>query len=453
MAFCSILINADTRKVREDTLDGKPYLVVPMVMLTEGVHNGSSGPLYYSPSELRKVPQSWDSKPVVVNHPEKNGLGTSACTKAVIETQQVGVILNTKYDKKSAKLRAEAWLDPEKLELIDSRILEAINNNEIMEVSTGLFTDNIQSPGSFKGKKYSHVAMNFKPDHLAILPDKVGSCSVADGAGLMQANELSHDAIRDQLRRQVFDKYGERAWLTEIFATHAIYERDGDYSKIDYAIKDEKAELSGQSVEVERVVEYRPIKDMVDNVTTEKEPEKMPKTKEKDELVSALIDNESTAWTEDDRDFLAKKEIDELTKMAPIEKVVTENTEPPKAVPPKATEAIVDNDAKPATFEELLQHAPPEMQAVIRNGIAVNTANRQAMVDVIVANKRNAMKAEHLATLDDDTLAAMAVLATNEADEKKPSKWIGGAPAAPTGNAASDAIPLEMPSTRKKVSA
>ena len=32
---------------RKDTMAGRDYLVAPMVMMVEGVLNGSNGPLYY----------------------------------------------------------------------------------------------------------------------------------------------------------------------------------------------------------------------------------------------------------------------------------------------------------------------------------------------------------------------------------------------------------------------
>ena len=35
-------------QVRLDQMEGEEYLVVPMVMLTEGVHAGTGGPLYLS---------------------------------------------------------------------------------------------------------------------------------------------------------------------------------------------------------------------------------------------------------------------------------------------------------------------------------------------------------------------------------------------------------------------
>ena len=61
--------NLQGSQVRHDRMEGREYLVAPMAMITEGVHNGSQGPLYYPWDELSKFPQVWNMKPVVVYHP------------------------------------------------------------------------------------------------------------------------------------------------------------------------------------------------------------------------------------------------------------------------------------------------------------------------------------------------------------------------------------------------
>lgn len=187
-----LTFNIGGAKPRHETLDGKDYLAVPMAMLTEGVHAGSNGPLFYPREELSKTPGVWNMKPLVVYHPTQNGQGVSACTPAVIETRAIGIVMNSLFDN---KLRAEAWIDPIKCKKVDERVLNSVNKGEMVEVSTGLFTDNEQVEGEFNGKKYVAIARNYRPDHLAILPDKKGACSIADGAGLLQLNEANHDLL------------------------------------------------------------------------------------------------------------------------------------------------------------------------------------------------------------------------------------------------------------------
>ncbi|QDV63043.1 DUF2213 domain-containing protein [Crateriforma conspicua] len=168
--------------------DGNEYYVVPVVMIVEGVHHGSNGPFYYSKNELKKSASAWNMKPIVVNHPaDSNGRMVSADSKEIRAKQEVGFIVNARFENN--KLVADACIEKERAFHIDPRICRAIESRQLMEVSTGLFHDVQYSPGQWAGKSYEFEATEHRPDHLAILPDGVGACSVSDGAGLLQANQ------------------------------------------------------------------------------------------------------------------------------------------------------------------------------------------------------------------------------------------------------------------------
>lgn len=185
----TITLNFQARAKRE-TFQGRVYLVAPMVMLTEGVHAGSNGPLFYSAAELSKNVAAWNSKPVTIRHPVINGQGVSACDPAILEKQGVGTIKNTKWEK--GKLRADAWIDTERLQALAPTVYNTIQDGGIVEISTGLYTDNEYLQGHYGGKDFLYKATNFQPDHLAILPDQKGACAILDGCGLLQTNEESH---------------------------------------------------------------------------------------------------------------------------------------------------------------------------------------------------------------------------------------------------------------------
>lgn len=197
-AFQTITVNLEGPSIRWASLEGKDYMVVPMVMITNGVHNGSSGPLLYPSEELSKTPEVWNHKPLTVYHPEINGQGVSACDPDILEQRKIGLIMNTRFVEGETKkddtgkswridrLKSEAWIDPEKCKKVDNRILESLEKKQMVEISTGLFTDNEPATGVWNGEGYTAVARNYRPDHLAILPDQKGSCSIADGAGLLR---------------------------------------------------------------------------------------------------------------------------------------------------------------------------------------------------------------------------------------------------------------------------
>ena len=213
-SFCQIQCNK-SGAVRYDRMNGREYVVVPMVMIVEGVLNGSAGPVLYPAEELEKFPASWNHKPVVVYHPELNGQPLSACDPDILTVQGIGLIMNSSWEKedgKKGKLKAEAWLEQARVEEVDERVAEAIKNNQTLELSTGLFFDAELQEGEFDGRHYKMIARNYRPDHLAVLPDKVGACSVEDGAGFLRANELPDThflTIKGRRLFQVKDANGE----------------------------------------------------------------------------------------------------------------------------------------------------------------------------------------------------------------------------------------------------
>lgn len=165
-------------KVRD--LEGRPSYVVPMVMLTEGVHSGSNGPVYYPADELARTAADWNGRPVVVYHPRMDGVGVSAGNPDITNRYKIGVIFNSVFDGK--RLTAEAWIDKERVAEINQRVLDAIIRGRKLEVSTGLNMD-WDTENMVNGVP---TARNYRPDHLAILPDKTGACSLAAGCGLMR---------------------------------------------------------------------------------------------------------------------------------------------------------------------------------------------------------------------------------------------------------------------------
>lgn len=260
-------INLDAPKVRYENFEGKQHMIVPMVMITKGVHNGSGGPLYYPEEELAKTPEVWNAKPVVVYHPEINGQGVSACDPDIMQARKIGTIFNTVWD--GTKLKAEAYLDPDRVKAIDNRIMEKLEKKEMVELSTGLFTDNIAKEGEWNGKDYVAVATNYRPDHLAILPDQKGACSIEDGAGLLRTNALSHDDIRDQLHTQLRGKAtkGAYPYVHAVYDKSFVYHDDqpngGKLMHQGYKKTDSGVDLVGDPQEVNRVTEYRDLKGKV----------------------------------------------------------------------------------------------------------------------------------------------------------------------------------------------
>jgi hypothetical protein len=469
-----ITLNLANAPIRRERLHGRDHLVAPMVMLVEGVLNGSNGPLFYPGDECKRAVNTWNHRPVVVYHPEINGQGVSACDPAILERQQIGLCLGTRWA--ANKLRSEAWVDIARAREVDERVLEALETNKMMEVSTGLFTENEDTTGEFNGKPYKGIARNHQPDHLAVLPDKIGACSIADGAGLLQLNEaaaavgvdvngllaqqldfmrrlvgnaMSHGEIREGLHGMLRKRYGgsEEVWIDDVFDKNLIYHANGKLFLLPYTKNKDGMELSDDApTEVSRVIRYRTADGtLVGNAATEPPT---PETNEmkKEDLVNGLIANKRTAWAEADRATLMAFNEDALAKMAPKDEEEPAADDKNKAKTEPAPTGNAATPAAPVTLDGYLAAAPPQVQTLLRNALAAEEAQKAELIDRISANAANPFTKEFLGTKPLDELRGLAALAT--ANQPQANAAPGSVPmfhgaatpfGAPTANAAAAA--------------
>lgn len=180
--------NAGT--VRREQIGDKSFWVASATFIVPGVLPGSKGPLLYPRAEVAKNPDAWNGMPVVVNHPTVDGRNVSARSPRVLEKYQVGHVYNAEINR-DGKLVGELWFDEARTRRVEPRILDSLQAKRPIELSTGLFTrnepavtDNGVSP-SHNGVQYTHVARDYRPDHLAVLPDATGACSLRDGCGVL----------------------------------------------------------------------------------------------------------------------------------------------------------------------------------------------------------------------------------------------------------------------------
>lgn len=194
-------------RVRRAKHQGRDYLVAPMVLINPGVLNGSKGALLYPPDEVAKNPRQWNGVPIVVYHPHRLGQPVSASAPGVLDSQGIGEVRNA---TSNGKLRAEGWFDAEKTRRVNPSVYNRLLKNEPIELSTGLYTDNEEQSGTFNGRQYEAIARNYRPDHLAILPDQVGACSVKDGCGVL-VNKENRMSIQDKLSVLVDNAWSDEA--------------------------------------------------------------------------------------------------------------------------------------------------------------------------------------------------------------------------------------------------
>jgi len=397
---------------------GREQIVVPVVMMVEGVHNGSHGPLLHLAEEFGAFPSSWDGIPVMVNHPQVEGQNVSANSPEVLE-QSVGRVFNTHVEDN--KLKAEVWLDEERLRVTSPQVLSNIEGGIPLDVSVGVFAEEDQTPGVFnESEQYVAVSRNPRPDHLALLPGEAGACSWDDGCGIrvnksnlrkegnesmtdeqiqvlkslppmnntsIQDNEQGYQDLMSKIYGGVNSMDNDQAvyYLEDVYDGYFVYRKRkrnaGDEScyKQSYSLNSEGGvELAGEPVKVRKEVNYvqvniRTIKKEGDKTMAD---EKKPCCPEK---VTALIANKANGLTEADSTWLSDLNSDQLDRLFPV--VVAESK------PVDLTGYVKKDDLK--TEEDFINLAPTQqMRDSLRMGMQLNQERKNALIQSILTNSQ-----------------------------------------------------------------
>lgn len=278
-----LVANISFAKSRTVKKDGREYVVAPVSMLKEGVLNGSDGPLFYPRSEIAKNVGMWNDIPLVINHPtDEYGNPISASDERQHLVKNVGFLRNDRV--KNDRRIADAWFDVKALKRHHPDVLNRLLKHEPIELSTGLFTDKTPVPGgtTWNGTEYTKIASNYRADHLAILPDNRGACSLKDGCGVLvnrrksndrrkvTTNQPSHADLERRLQELLKQQYkiqtplnaidSPSVWVRDVFDKYVVYEYANKSYKIGYKtdLRSDEVSLVGEPTEVIRVTSYKP---------------------------------------------------------------------------------------------------------------------------------------------------------------------------------------------------
>ena len=310
------LVLANAGAVRTETWQGRDYFVVPMSILVPGVLNGSKGPLLYPEDECKANIGAWNGVPLVVNHPKDGDRYVSARQPAVLEKYGVGYAFNDRWE--DGRRMVDGWFDVLRTRHVDSRVHDTLKAGKTFELSTGLGTTDTIANGAHNGVAYNAIARQYKPDHVAILPDSVGACSVKDGCGGNPSlgkrirnlvgwltgnvrNDVSQNDLRDELQEEVTERFGSGAWLVDVFPDdgYIVYQQNnGDLYRIGFT-------RTGVGVECELADEApQPVDRITTYVPEPPEPTETTNVAQtKQQKVDHLIAN-CKCWEEGDRTAL-----------------------------------------------------------------------------------------------------------------------------------------------------
>jgi hypothetical protein len=362
--------------LRRETKNNKTFLVAPVVMMVEGVHCGSHGCLLHTIEELGKFSDAWNGRPVIIYHPQKDGKPISAGVPDVDLYDRVGTVYDTKVE--DTKLKAEVWLEENKLQEKSPEAYQYIKNGNPMDVSVGVFTDEEPKEGEWNGKKYVGIAHNHRFDHLALLPNMEGACSWADGCGIRANNKFSNNKRKggDEMSVKVKEK------VNELIANESTHYNEDD------------REWLG-SMSLEQLEKMAP-----------KLQRNEPKKPCCPDEVDYLIKSEKTPFTEDDRDWLSTLDNEQIGKLIPKEepeKLETNSGDPEKVELTKENLQKVFSEYNKA--EDFIALAPKEMQEQLTHGLNIFREERKNMVQEIA--KHSEFSEDELGKMDNALLKKM----------------------------------------------
>lgn len=398
-----VLTGSQSGTPREELLEGRPHLVVPVVALVVGVHAGSGGPVFYSAEQLAAFAVAWNGEPVTLRHPRIDNQYVSANSPEALERFGIGRVFGTSFSDN--KLRAELWIDIAKAEALIPTVLDSLRAGNMMEVSTGLFSDCDNIPGIWNGEQYTGSVMNIRPDHIALLPDETGACSIADGCGV-RANEnkvakkekrmgiklnrlykamkratlFENEISLDEVRSQVYDFVNALDtseyinYVVEILGGHFIYQvvrrqAEGDVAapisvmyRRSYSVAEAdgvtKVTVADDPTQVQQKTEYVPVASVpavpppgpAANDETKNNTNKEVEVNRK-EIIDNIIACSCTPYAEADRAGLEKLDDAMLNKVEEqrLKTLEIKNAQP--SAPPVAPPAPAAN-AAPAISEE-----------------------------------------------------------------------------------------------------
>lgn len=329
--------------VRAEKLNGREYLVAPITLIVSGVLEGSKGPLYYPENEISNNYQAWNGVPIVLRHPTVDGFPVSARNPKILESYGIGQIFNAQVIDEGKKLTAEGWFDVEQTKRIGPKVYEAIKQGQKVEVSTGLFTDNHPAPqgSTFNNKQYQYIARNYRPDHLAILPDEVGACGIRDGCGVNNKSKTNEENM-------------DKKPLIDFIVANCSCWKEEDRETLN-AFSEVK--LSEMKKAIEKHKEYEAV------VNAAKE---------------GFGFATNAAMTVDDM----KKKMMEMKKADAKE----EEKEGEKPVENKSKTITKVTENKTMTFDDWMKSAPNEVQEAVKESMAIQNREKEKIVTALCAN-------------------------------------------------------------------
>jgi len=176
----NVRVAVNAAAIRREQHNGREHIVVPSFTLPDGVvmNNG-----LYPKEEIDKAYAGLEGTLAPLSHPMVDGDYVSARQPEAINAYHVGA-WNRNVQRVGNRVSIEKWIDVEFAKNSENgrALLEAIDKQEPIHTSTGIFLDREMTPNA---DGYGWIARNMQFDHDAILIGETGAATPEDGVGMM----------------------------------------------------------------------------------------------------------------------------------------------------------------------------------------------------------------------------------------------------------------------------
>ena len=220
----NVRVAVNAASIRREQHNGREHIVVPSFTLPDGVvmNNG-----LYPKEEIDKAYAGLEGTLAPLSHPMVDGDYVSARQPEAINAYHVGA-WNRNVQRVGNRVSIEKWIDVEFAKNSENgrALLEAIDKQEPIHTSTGIFLDREMTPNA---DGYGWIARNMQFDHDAILIGETGAATPADGVGMMvNKTFVINSAVPVTNEDALDDSYGEKPSILseavkERFATSDSY--------------------------------------------------------------------------------------------------------------------------------------------------------------------------------------------------------------------------------------
>ena len=381
-----IKCNVETSNIKYTDFEGVKHMVIPVIMAQEGVMNR----FFYPSEEFEGWANTWDGVPVPINHPEIEGVAVSAKSPRIQELNSVGYVFNSKYEDK--KLKGEIYLNLEKVKKLNADyLINSFENGEIMEVSTGLYSNVEMVSGKYGDDEYDAIVRNIRPDHLALLPNTVGACSIEDGCGasisvnscqcggVCGGKKNSQKEVSKLLNLSLEKKYNDVVYIIDIYDNSVVYEfgKNRSVYKESYAINDDNVViLEDDALEVIQKTSYQALNlSGGNNIMTEIQNEEI-----KEETTEETTEEKTAEETEE----TAEEEAETTTETEAEAEETTEEVKENEETETETEEAETETEEKEIVENQLIDNEKKEFLA---NQAKIFDEKKQGLKKVLIDNK------------------------------------------------------------------